>query len=153
MTPTIEQLIESSHRVLRHLISAKTAPEGLSCDEYMVLRNAEDPMSLGQLARLLRIDTPSMSRLVHGLEQRGYLAVTKDPEHKRKICIQITESGMGACGIMGIRPYFDNVHTEMMTSEMESNLRTLLMTYLEGLDVAANTDLPGKSLRRTKATI
>ena len=143
-TPSIEQLITSSNRVLRHLVSAKTAPLGLTRDEFQVLAalDGPPPMSLGQLTRKMRFDNPAMSRLVHRLAERGFLTLDAGPGNGRRLRIQISSAGQRLIAKIEVAPVLAYQEDQLL-------LQGLLTKYLAGLDTKAAKDLPGASLRAT----
>lgn len=58
-----------------------------------VLAN-QGPLKIGELAAFEKVQPPSMTRIVDGLEQRGY--VTRSAaEHDRRTCVvQLTDAGL-----------------------------------------------------------
>ena len=57
-----------------------------------VLLNSGDQL-MGELAEEERVRPPSMTRIVHGLEMRGYVARRSDPDDHRRCLVTLTESG------------------------------------------------------------
>jgi len=57
-----------------------------------VLLNSGD-LLMGQLAAMEKVRPPSMTRIVDGLERRGYVARTPDPSDKRQCVVTLTDSG------------------------------------------------------------
>ena len=57
-----------------------------------VLLNSGD-LLMGELAALEKVRPPSMTRIVNGLESRGYLARKPDPTDRRQCVVTLTESG------------------------------------------------------------
>jgi DNA-binding MarR family transcriptional regulator len=52
-----------------------------------------DSMSQQELARLLGLEKSTVSRLVAGLERRGWVARDRDPSNRRFYQLRLTESG------------------------------------------------------------
>ena len=57
-----------------------------------VLLNEGD-MLMGELAARERMQPPSMTRIVNGLEERGYVARRPDPSDRRQCLVTVTEAG------------------------------------------------------------
>lgn len=57
-----------------------------------VLLNHGD-LSMGALATMEQIQPPSMTRIVNGLEERGYVARRPDPHDRRQCLVTVTEPG------------------------------------------------------------
>lgn len=54
------------------------------------------PQRIGELARLERVEPPTMTRLVDGLERDGYVARTADPDDARAVRVEATARGRDA---------------------------------------------------------
>lgn len=57
-----------------------------------VLLNDGD-MLMGELAATEKVQPPSMTRIVNGLEERGYLARRPDPRDGRRCLVTLTPAG------------------------------------------------------------
>ncbi|HEX5908109.1 MAG TPA: MarR family transcriptional regulator [Propionibacteriaceae bacterium] len=57
-----------------------------------VLLNSGDQL-MGELAAQERVQPPSMTRIVHGLEARGYVARRSDPQDHRRCLVTLTDAG------------------------------------------------------------
>jgi DNA-binding MarR family transcriptional regulator len=57
------------------------------------LRAHGDPARVSDLAELLDIDTPAVTRKLQQLEREGYVTSTPDPDDKRAKRITLTKSG------------------------------------------------------------
>jgi len=51
---------------------------------------------MGVLAARERMQPPSMTRIVNGLEDRGYVARRPDPSDRRQCLVTVTATGLGA---------------------------------------------------------
>jgi len=96
---TIGMLIVAARRSIRQLIAAKVVPLDITPHHYWMLMTLLKgaPMSLGELTRAMWMDNPTVSRMVQQMEFRGYLTVSPDPTHGRKIQIRLTEEGYSLC--------------------------------------------------------
>lgn len=57
-----------------------------------VLLNSGDQL-MGELAAQEKVQPPSMTRIVNGLEERGYVARRPDPRDRRQCLVSLTDSG------------------------------------------------------------
>jgi DNA-binding MarR family transcriptional regulator len=57
-----------------------------------VLLNSGDQL-MGELAAQEKVQPPSMTRIVHGLEARGYVARRSDPQDHRRCLVTLTDAG------------------------------------------------------------
>ena len=91
---TLSMLIAAARRHVKHAVGALGEPYGLNPYQYWMLwlLREQGPLSLSELARLMWMDHPTTSRLVHALESDGYLEVSPDPKHGRRIRIGIPEA-------------------------------------------------------------
>jgi DNA-binding MarR family transcriptional regulator len=53
----------------------------------------EGDMLMGALAARERMQPPSMTRIVNGLEERGYVARRPDPSDRRQCLVTVTDAG------------------------------------------------------------
>jgi DNA-binding MarR family transcriptional regulator len=53
----------------------------------------EGDMLMGALAARERMQPPSMTRIVNGLEERGFVARRPDPSDRRQCLVTVTEAG------------------------------------------------------------
>ena len=82
------------------------AAEGLTEQQWRVLRalaDADNPMSVNQLAERSLLLGPSLSRILTGLEARGVLDRTKAPEDARRAVIAINGGGRALLAKIGPR--------------------------------------------------
>jgi DNA-binding MarR family transcriptional regulator len=52
-------------------------------------------LTIGQIADLEHVKPPSASKIVAGLEQRGYVGRRSDPDDRRRVLIVATAAGVG----------------------------------------------------------
>lgn len=87
--PLLKCAFRASSKVLRHLLE----PLGLTPVQFSALRVLYrcDGLSLGEVARRLKADPPTMSGVVDGLVSAGYVARREDPGDRRKLRLYLTE--------------------------------------------------------------
>jgi len=147
---TIGMLIVAARRSIRQLIAAKVVPLDITPHHFwmliVLLRGA--PMSLGELARAMWMDNPTVSRMVQQMGLRGYLSVGPDPTHGRRIRIRLTPEGLVLCEqLTRIGEDFQERAQKDMTAEEVATLREGLCKYIRNLDVMVANELPGMPIR------
>jgi DNA-binding MarR family transcriptional regulator len=79
-------------RSLRHVRDDSLDLQTNQLSTMAVLLNDGD-MLMGELAATEKMQPPSMTRIVNGLEQRGYVARRPDPRDGRQCLVTLTPSG------------------------------------------------------------
>jgi MarR family multiple antibiotic resistance transcriptional regulator len=147
---TIGMLIVAARRSIRQLIAAKVVPLDITPHHYwmlMILFKGA-PMSLGELARAMWMDNPTVSRMVQQMGLRGFLTVGPDPTHGRRIRIRLTPEGLTLCDkLLKIGAEFQEGSQKGMTPEEAAVLREVLCKYIRNLDVMVANELPGMPIR------
>ena len=87
-----------------------------STSEVFALGELVDAGSLSQqeLAERLGLEKSTVSRLVAGMERRGWLSRTRDPANRRSYRLRLTEEGEAAARRVG--EYFHRRHAQMLGS-------------------------------------
>jgi DNA-binding MarR family transcriptional regulator len=150
---TIGMAIVAAHRSFRQLVTGKIVPLGLIPQHaWIILALAEaSPLSLSDLARAIRMDTPTMSRRVRELEERGILRTDSDPGHGRKIRIYLDVEGLALS--IKLQTISDLLHVRAakgMTKIETEALKILLNKYILNMDTMVAADNKGVSLRLKK---
>ena len=70
-------------------------PLGLTHPQYLVMLAlwADSPLSVKELARLLHLDSPTLSPLLKRLEAAGLLTRTREEHDERQLRIELTQRG------------------------------------------------------------
>ena len=79
-------------RSLRHVRDDSLDLQTNQLSAMSVLLNDSD-MLMGELAAAEKVQPPSMTRIVNGLEERGYLARRPDPRDGRQCLVTLTPPG------------------------------------------------------------
>ena len=145
---SVGMLVVAARRSIRQLIAAKVVPLDITPHHYwmlMVLYNGK-PLSLGELARSMWMDNPTVSRMVQQMGNRGYLHVGPYPGHGRRILIQLTPQGQTLCAqpLTDIHNDFQEDSLRGFTPEEVHTLRELMSKYIRNLDamVAKEAGMP-----------
>jgi len=150
MFSTIGMLIVGARKSIRQLIAAKLVPLDITPHHYWMIMTLfmGEPMSLGELAKAMWMDSPTVSRLVQQMVLRGYLTVGADPSHRRRISIGMTQKGLTLCEKFAeIRGHFQEKSQRGMTPMEVAALREGLCYYIRNLDEMVASELPGMSIR------
>jgi DNA-binding MarR family transcriptional regulator len=82
-------------RLSRRLRQMRDDTLGLNSNQLSamsVLLNSGDQL-MGELATMERVQPPSMTRIVNGLEELGYVARRPDPRDRRQCMVTLTVAG------------------------------------------------------------
>jgi DNA-binding MarR family transcriptional regulator len=147
---TFGMLIVAARRSIRQLIAVKVVPLNITPHHYWMLmiifKGA--PLPLGELARAMWMDAPTVSRMVREMGLRGNLTVGPDPAHGRRIRIRMTPEGEDLCEkLVKIDDDFHENSQKGMTIEEMATLREGLSKLIRNLDVMVATELPGMPIR------
>ena len=82
-------------RLARRLRQVRADSSDLQSNQLSVMAVLlnEGDLLMGELAARERIQPPSMTRIVNGLEERGYVARRPDPSDRRQCLVTVTEAG------------------------------------------------------------
>jgi DNA-binding MarR family transcriptional regulator len=90
-------LVQRTARLLRVLFLkvVDTSETGVTPEMWLVLSRllARDGQSQTEIGEALFRDRPNTSRILAGLEQRGFIIREPDPEDRRRACVRITPAG------------------------------------------------------------
>jgi DNA-binding MarR family transcriptional regulator len=88
-------LVAAIRRAVKAMVTRRVAPLGLAPLQFWVLVGALDApgASQAELARRLRCDEPSVSRVVAGLARRGWLRALRHQDDRRRVLLSLTPSG------------------------------------------------------------
>jgi DNA-binding MarR family transcriptional regulator len=146
----IGMLIVAARRSIRQLVAGKVVPLDLTPHHFWMLLviSKAAPLSLGELAKAMWMDNPTVSRMVQQMTQRGYLVVGPDPNHGRRIRIRLTGEGVALCeNLFGIAEGLRQNAEKGMSEEETAMLKELLSKFMRNLDVMVANDLPGVPIR------
>jgi MarR family transcriptional regulator, 2-MHQ and catechol-resistance regulon repressor len=105
-----DETLEADARELRHALSELIRVYGfrdrerICCHDVSVTQChaldalvAAGPLTLNDLAARLYLDKSTASRVVDGLERKGYAARRPNPESRRSILVEATAEGTALC--------------------------------------------------------
>jgi MarR family transcriptional regulator for hemolysin len=96
----LAQRLGMAGRLLRTLADAELAPLGLAAPSIAVLMRLreEDGLSQAALARLQRVEAPTMCRMVDRLVRDGMVERRADPADRRVMRVSLTPAGRETAG-------------------------------------------------------
>lgn len=80
-------------RLVRHHSREDLTPSQISA---LASLDGHGPLRLGELARVEAISPPSLTKIIGGLEQRGFVERTGDPTDRRSAVVDLTAAGRAA---------------------------------------------------------
>lgn len=119
----------ATFRLARRL-RAQRAVDSMSDGQFAVLAalKVHGPHTLGELAERERVTAPSMNRTVNCLEDDGYVTRTPSDEDRRKVIIELAESGRAVVDETVRRR---NAWLEEALAELDPAERAVLATAAE----------------------
>ncbi|MDT2009451.1 MarR family transcriptional regulator [Rhodococcus opacus] len=125
-------VVAQLHRVGREDLEGVLAAEGLSLRTHWILCCLEEPgeLSQKQLADVLGVDRSDMVRLLDDLEDRGFVARTKNAKDRRKHVLSLTTAGRQVRERSDelVEKAFDQLYGNLSTKERRTLQRLVLKT-------------------------
>ena len=127
------RLLYSASAILRRAFDQALAPRGITALQASVLAFLEEvghPITISQLARLLVLESPSVTTMVDRLSERGLVERTRDPKDRRKTLVRFTQEGKRL--LKSIREPGQQLHDEMfgvLTDEERQALRAIVRKF------------------------
>ena len=120
-------LVQANSRLVR--IAAQEAGSTESPATWRTLRVLQQsgPMRIGELAALSRVAQPTMTKIVAGLAERGWVARLADASDARAWLIEVTDAGVAAVDewldqvASALHPYF----ADLAVDELDALRRTV----------------------------
>lgn len=112
------ELIGASNKLTRIAAQLTEGAESPAIWRTLSALRAGGSMRLGELAALSRVTQPTMTKLVHALVERGWVARVADPADARATLLVATDSGTAALEawrselVAAILPQFTGLSTE-----------------------------------------
>lgn len=120
--------------------------EGLTTQQWAVLgalsrENAQDGMSIGDLARYLMVSRQNLSGLIGRMERVGHVAIAPDSRDRRSRVVTMTDSGRHVWQALAqpkIRSYYEEILGDFSVNDVTHMLHYLLkmLENMQRLDEA-----------------
>lgn len=135
-SPRISYLVARADRGIRRLLDDVVGAHGLSTPEYtaMTALRLRPGLSSAQLARRAFVTPQAMNQIVAGLEDRGLIRRSTDPNHRRILQTFLTADGkrvLTRCDRDVDRLEHDVL--DVFEDDERSRFREFLETYIGGL--------------------
>lgn len=122
-------LLARAHQRQLDMFARHTAAFDIASREYavMLLLEAHEKLWQSQIAEALGLDRTTITHLVDGLEERGWVARNRDPADRRAHVVGLTGAGENA--LTKIKPAVIEAKKELLTPLTEAEqaqLRNLL---------------------------
>jgi len=127
------RLLYSASAILRRAFDQALAPRGITALQASVLAFLEEvghPITISQLARLLVLESPSVTTMVDRLSERGLVERMGDPKDRRKTLVQLSEEGKRLTN--SVREPGQQLYDQMfdvLTAEERQVLRAILRKF------------------------
>jgi DNA-binding MarR family transcriptional regulator len=142
-----------THALLMVSVEEHLRPADLSWSKLFILLwlravqdAGEEGLNPSELSGHLAVTRNTVSALLGGLEQQGYVTRDLDPQDKRRFVIRLTPAGREATEMCSA-PLFRHLHT--LLSSMDHEQRVLLVGLLTQLQQAIIQDRPELAARAT----
>jgi DNA-binding MarR family transcriptional regulator len=100
-------------RALARRFDAALAPLGLTSGQFSLLMslNRREPPGMGTVAAVLAMDRTTLTAALKPLERRGLVALTANPDDKRRRLMTLTPEGRALLGCA--IPVWERTHAEI----------------------------------------
>lgn len=110
-------LVAQTHRKLHGDLERELQAEGVSVEQWRMLEllNGRDGLSMGEIADLVLMNHPALTKMTDRMVARGLVHRAPDPQDQRRVLVHITDLG---CEL------FERVrsHVEVQNTAIEEHL-------------------------------
>lgn len=136
-----QQICYAMHTTVRAfdaVYRALLAEHGLSYPQYIALMTLGEhgPVTVGDLGRLMRLDSGTLSPLLKRMQAAGLVARERDPEDERRVVVALTAGGRQRLDALTGLPTTIAERSGLSRTEM-LELHRVLRTVSERLDAVA----------------
>ena len=113
-------------RVVDDLLEAALADKGLSLAEFRALSAcaANPGCTAVDISRIIPVDPPAISRMVHSLVQRGLLSRRRSVQDRREVRLRVTADGLATLG--ECQPLLEKASAEFLRPLREARARAFV---------------------------
>ena len=96
ITTSLTYLLAQANRVVSATLERLLAQEGATIEQWRVLEvlSNEQGRSMGELAQLVLMNHPALTKLMDRIVSRGWVHRAADPADSRKVLVFITDAGL-----------------------------------------------------------
>jgi DNA-binding MarR family transcriptional regulator len=129
-------------RAVTHSYAELLAETGLTYPQYLALLalwDADEPLTVGDLGKRLRLDSGTLTPLLKRLEAAGHVVRRRDPEDERRVLLDVTAQGRA------LRDDVTDVPGRLaratgLSARDGKELRRILEKLLSGLDAVPSPE-------------
>jgi DNA-binding MarR family transcriptional regulator len=142
---TIIQRVQKLQRYVRRRMDETLTDVGLSWSEWEVLgqlRLSGEPYrsSPGKLAKHDQLSSGAMTARLDRLEERGFIRRLPDPDDRRGVLVELTESGLDAYfAAVGVQAAKEAAVAHALTKQERAQLNGLLRKLILGFEQPGET--------------
>ena len=142
---TIIQRVQKLQRYVRRRMDETLTDVGLSWSEWEVLgqlRLSGEPYrsSPGKLAKHDQLSSGAMTARLDRLEERGFIRRLPDPDDRRGVLVELTESGLDAYfAAVGVQAAKEQAVAHALTKTERAQLNGLLRKLILGFEQPGET--------------
>lgn len=96
LASVLGDLVQATHRITRLAAQAAGSTESPATWRTIAVLHGSGPLRLGELAAQSRVSQPTMTNLVAGLEERGWVQRRPDSSDARASRVEATREGLTA---------------------------------------------------------
>lgn len=96
ITTSLAYLLAQANRIVSTSLERLLSREGASLEQWRVLEVLSDEQgrSMGELAQLVLMNHPALTKLMDRIVSRGWVHRTTDPADSRRVLVYITDAGL-----------------------------------------------------------
>jgi DNA-binding MarR family transcriptional regulator len=96
ITTSLTDLLAQANRLVNAALERLLAQEGVTVESWRVLEVLSDEQgrSMGELAQLVLMNHPALTKLTDRMVSRGWVHRAADPADSRKVLVFITDAGL-----------------------------------------------------------
>ena len=112
-------------------LSAKGYGDYRPSDAAVFRRLLAGPIAVGGLGEVLGVSRQAARKVVEGLEQRGYVSITRDPADGRRLIVSLTPGGEAyARAVVEVIKTLNKHLTERVEPDQLATARSVLLSVI-----------------------
>ena len=131
ITTSLAYLLAQANRVVTASLERRLAQEGATIDQWRVLEVLSDEQgrSMGELAQLVLMNHPALTKQMDRMVSRGWVHRAADPADSRKVLVFVTDAGLDF--VARLRECVSDYHGAIdADNQRAQQLKRLLGTFI-----------------------
>jgi MarR family transcriptional regulator, organic hydroperoxide resistance regulator len=134
ITTSLAYLLAQANRVVSASLDRLLAQEGASIEQWRVLEVLSDEQgrSMGELAQLVLMNHPALTKLMDRIVSRGWVHRAADPADSRRVLVYVTDAGLALAARLRARvaEYHDAIDAgDRRAEQLKRLLGTLIREH------------------------